>query len=49
MIIPILGIIFQKVQFVGTPIFILGLIIYYVSMTIGLGGVLTALIKKERA
>jgi hypothetical protein len=49
MIIPILGIIFQKIQFVGTPIFILGLIIYYVSMTIGLGGVLTALIKKERA
>lgn len=48
MIIPILGIIFQKVQFVGTPIFILGLIIYYVSMTIGLGGVLTALIKRER-
>ncbi|MDH5684523.1 MAG: hypothetical protein OEZ20_08675 [candidate division WOR-3 bacterium] len=49
MIIPILGIIFRKVAFVGTPIFILGLIIYYVTITIGLGGVLATLIKKEKA
>lgn len=47
MIIPILGAILRDISILGPIVFALGLIILYVTNTIGLGGVLYSLIKKN--
>jgi hypothetical protein len=47
MIIPILGAILRDISILGPIVFALGLIIIYVTNTIGLGGVLYSLIKKN--
>jgi len=48
MVIPILGLFLRGLGFVGTLIFVLGLAILYVTMTIGLGAIICALVKRER-
>ncbi|MEA3432312.1 MAG: polymer-forming cytoskeletal protein [candidate division WOR-3 bacterium] len=48
MIIPIVGLFVREFGFVGSLIFFLGLAILYVTITIGLGAVIYALIKRER-
>lgn len=48
MIIPILGLYLKNFAFVGGLVFVLGLAIFYVSMTIGLGAVLYSLFKRKR-
>jgi len=48
MVIPILGLFLRGLGFVGTLIFVLGLAILYVTITIGLGAVIYALVKRER-
>jgi cytoskeletal protein CcmA (bactofilin family) len=48
MIIPILGIILQSLGFVGSLVFVFGIVILYVTATISLGGVIYTLIKKEK-
>lgn len=48
MIILIFGLFLQPLGFIGLLIFILGLVILFVAMTIGLGGVLYTLVKKEK-
>jgi len=47
MIIPILGTILRDLNIIGPLVFGLGLVIIYVTNTIGLGGVLYSLIKKN--
>lgn len=47
MIIPILGSILRDISVLGPIVFALGLIIIYVTNTVGLGGVLYSLIKKN--
>jgi cytoskeletal protein CcmA (bactofilin family) len=46
MILPIIGALIHGIGFAGSIILILGMVILYVSMTIGLGGVVYALVKK---
>jgi len=48
MVIPILGLFLGGLGFIGSLTFILGLVILYVTITIGLGAVIYALVKRER-
>jgi len=48
MVIPILGLFLRGLGFIGSLTFILGLVILYVTMTIGLGAVIYALVKREK-
>jgi cytoskeletal protein CcmA (bactofilin family) len=48
MIIPILGVFLRGVGFIGALLFILGIVIQYVTTTIGLGGIFYALVKRNR-
>lgn len=48
MVIPILGLYLRGLGFAGSLVFFLGLAILYVTITIGLGAVIYALIKRER-
>jgi len=47
MIIPILGLFLCSLGFIGSLIFVLGLVILYVTITIGLGGVVYAIVKRK--
>lgn len=48
MVIPILGLFLRGLGFAGSLTFLLGLAILYVTITIGLGAVIYALIKREK-
>lgn len=48
MIILIMGTLLRNTGFLGTLIWILGMVIVYVALTIGIGGVIYALIKREK-
>jgi hypothetical protein len=48
MILPLLGLILRDLGFIGTLTFAIGMVVLYVTMTIGLGGVVYALVKRKQ-